>query len=80
MPKTVELPKFGKTRNILLLSVCSFVLAACQNASFFGPNVERPKGPGANTDDLRPSPCACIELPNTSPDMRLYFDFGGLKG
>lgn len=65
---------------VAFAGLLALAVAGCQPGSLFGPNVERPKGPGSNTDDLRPSPCACVELPNAPPDLHLLFELKRLEG
>jgi len=58
------------TRLALALAA-ALILQACSPGSLFGGNTERPKGPGSATDELRVSPCACMELPNAAPDATI---------
>jgi len=65
-------------RKKLMLAAAAMMLAGCQSLGLGG--VERPRGTGANTDDLRRSPCACMELPNAGPDDTLMRELRALPG
>ncbi|MBL0929422.1 MAG: hypothetical protein IBJ15_04780 [Alphaproteobacteria bacterium] len=64
-------------RTKLILAAAALMLAGCQSLGLGG-GVERPRGTGANTDDLRRSPCACMELPNAAPDETLMRELRAL--
>jgi len=72
----------ARSGRLLAIATAAALLAGCQILGLPNGNTERPKGPGANTDDLRASPCACVEVPSAAPDAATWLELRllGAKG